>query len=648
MLKNEIKILIVDDDAVYGATLREALAREGFNAVHVTKPDDALNQLKTHAFSLAIIDCMLPKVNGRDLALKIEEETSGNTARILMSGIFKDKTFIRESLASTRAKSFLTKPFEFTELFQQINNAIGHLIDIPVSPVLELMTKSIVTPGERISAINKSENINGFELPWIFSLLMHQKISGLLNIVTADGDPASVGFKAGEIIQVTNKDQKSYFGVLLVEHGFISQDELDSAMELTDSAKKLGERLVDSNILSPHAISIVMAEQQGIRLGRIVSNSSVKVTFVENRELREEASIDTNMLNDIFNDWSSSKFSTDWIKTFYTPWSRNKVTKGPDFSESNRTMSSPSVLRASKLLGLIAKGPTLEALQIESSLSDAEFYPAFHNLMLGGCIRFGDELKTTDVQVQRKRLKKLETDLGRQNHFERLGVSSKAKDIEIKRAYHDLAKTVHPDRLGADAPIDVRDLARRCFNMIQEAHEILSNQATRDNYLLELEQGRAEKILEAEQMMEQARSCLSKGDIRRAKEMLDNAVTHVPMTTELRLLVMWAQLKSAGNERDQRAISTLKDQLSAIPPEDRHNATYFYIKGLVLKATGEFDGAKRAFDQALAIEANFVDAKRDLNVLLLQAGKSIDKPLDLMRGDLKDVLGALLGGRKKR
>lgn len=647
MQKSEIRILIVDDDPVFGATIREALTREGFNVVHVTKPDDALSQLKVHAFQLAIIDCMLPKMNGRDLAVRIEDESSGSIQRILMSGIFRDKNFVKESLAKTGAKSFLTKPFEISELVRQVHDSVGHLIDIPVSPVVELMTKTMATPGERLQAVNKSELVNGYELPWVFSLLMHSKISGLLNIASVDGDASSVGFKAGEIVQVTNRDQKSYFGVLLVEHGFINQEELDAEMEASTSPKKLGERLVDANLLSPHAISIVMAEQQGIRLGKIVGNTSARISFLELEDLREEASIDVNMLNDIFNDWVTSKFSIAWLKTFYTPWIRHKIVHGPDFDDNNRTMSGPAVLRASKILPLIGKGPTLESLQTDTGLSDNEFFPAFHNLVLGGVVRFGEEMKTTDIQVQRKRLNKLEKDLERQNYFERMGVSPKAKDVEIKRAYHELAKTIHPDRLGKDAPIDIRDLARKCFNMIQEAHETLSDPAARDNYLLELEQGRAEKIIAAEQMMEQARMCLTKGDVRRAKDMLEDAILNVPMTTDLRLLLMWAQIKSSGADKDEELVGKLKDQLTAIPPEDRHNAVYFFVKGLVLKASGDFDGARRSLEQSIGIETNFIDAKRELNVLSLQAGR-MDKPVDLLKGDLKDVLGALLGGKRRR
>ncbi len=647
MLKNEIKILIVDDDVAFGSGIREALSREGYNPILVHKPEDALSQLKVHAISLAIIDCMLPKMNGRDLAKKMDEEGGAGIPKILMSGIFREKNFIKESLLKFGAKSFITKPVDLADVIRQVNDCVGHLIDIPVSPVIELMTKNVITPGERLKAINESETVHGFELPWIFAILMHPKISGLLNLISADGDPSLVGFKAGEIIQVANRDQKSYFGVLLVEHGFIEQEELDAAMEQTVSVKKLGERLVDANLLSPHAISIVMAEQQGIRLGKIVGNTSIKISFVETEELREEANIDNHMLNDIFNDWVTSKFPVDWIKTFYTPWMRNKVVAGPDHSDMNRTLSGPAVLRASKILPLIPKGMTIETMQMETGLSDGDFFPAFHNLFLGAYIRFGEEIKTTDIQVQRKRLKKLELDLERQNFFERMGVSPKAKDVEIKRAYHELAKTIHPDRLGTDAPIDIRDLARKCFNMIQEANEVLSNPTSRDNYLLELEQGRAEKILEAEQMMEQARNCLAKGDVRRAKEMLEDAVLHVPMTTDLKLLLMWAQIKSSNAEKDVELVGKLKDQLSSVPPEDRHNAVYFFVKGLVLKASGDFDGARRSLEQSIGIEPNFVDAKREMNVLSLQAGR-LEKPVDLLKGDLKDVLGALLGGKKKR
>jgi CheY-like chemotaxis protein len=646
MLKNEIKILIVDDDATFGATLKEAVSREGYIPVLVQKPDDAISALKSNSIQLAIVDCMLPKMNGRDLVKKIDEEGLTQIPKILMSGIFKDKNFIKESLTKYGAKAFITKPADLTDVLNKINECVGHLVDVPVSPVIELMSKVQITPGERIQAVNSSESVNGYELPWVFALLMHQKISGMLNIVSADGEPSLVGFKAGEIIQVANRDHKSYFGVLLVEHGFIDQEELDAAMAQTVSVKKLGERLVDANLLSPHAIQIVMAEQQGIRLGKIVCNTSVRISFVETEELREEANIDVPMLNDIFNDWATSKFPVDWIKTFYTPWVRHKIVPGPDPSEMNRTLSGPAVLRASKILPMLTKSQTIESLQTESGLSDHDLYAAFHNLFLGGYIRFGEEVKTTDIQVQRKRLKKLEQDLERQNYFERMGVSPKAKDVEIKRAYHELAKTVHPDRLDADAPIDVRDLARKCFNLIQEANEILSNPTARENYLLELEQGRAEKILEAEQMMEQARSCLEKGDIRRAKEILEHAVLNVPITTDLRLLLMWAQIKSMGGDKDDVLIEKLREQLSSIPPEDRHNSVYFFVKALVLKASGELESAKRSLEQAIGIEPNFVDAKRELNVIGLQIGQ--DKPVDLLRGDLKDVLGVLLGGKKKR
>jgi hypothetical protein len=162
--------------------------------------------------------------------------------------------------------------------------------------------------------------------------------------------------------------------------------------------------------------------------------------------------------------------------------------------------------------------------------------------------------------------------------------------------------------------------------------------------MLELEQGRAEKIFAAEQSMEQARNYLSKGDAGRAKTLLEDILLTVPVTTELRLLLMWSQIKMPDAERDTDLVGKLKDQLTAIPPEDRHNPTYFFVKGLVQKASKDLEGARRSFEQSVGIDMAFNDAKRELNIINLQIKDN--KPVDILRGDLKDVIGQLFGKKK--
>jgi CheY-like chemotaxis protein len=648
MQKSEIRILIVDDDSRLGGTLKEVVAREGYISLHVAKPEEALAQVKLHTYACVVIDCMLPKMNGRDLAQRITTESNMPPAIILTSGIFKDKKFIQESIQKTGARHFLTKPFSTGDLTAKVNECVNHLIDIDLNPVVELMGKKEATPGERIGAFNASENVHGYELPWIFAMLMHPKISGNLSVISAEGEASVIVVSNGEIASVQNKDQKSYFGVLLVEHGFISQEDLDRIVNDPDGKGRLGQRLVEANVLSPHALQIVMAEQQGLRLAKMVRDTSVRLKFEETNEVRVETIIDRRLMLDMFNDWVTSKLPYEWLKTHYQAWNRHRVIKGSEFKANHPAMSGPAVLRASRMLDLFLKieesGLTLEQLLAQSEVPDREFFPALHNLMLGGCLRFGDELKSSDHKIQRQRLKKLLEDLQRQNYFERLGVSSKARENEIKRSYHEFAKTIHPDKLSPDTPLDIRDLSRQCFNLITEAYQTLQTATVRDNYMLELEQGRAEKIFAAEQSMEQARNYLSKGDAGRAKTLLEDILLTVPVTTELRLLLMWSQIKMPDAERDTDLVGKLKDQLTAIPPEDRHNPTYFFVKGLVQKASKDLEGARRSFEQSVGIDMAFNDAKRELNIINLQIKDN--KPVDILRGDLKDVIGQLFGKKK--
>jgi CheY-like chemotaxis protein/tetratricopeptide (TPR) repeat protein len=646
MQKNEIHILIVDDDQSLGKAMKEAVSRAGFKATHLTKPDEALAFVKLQSIQAAVIDCMLPKMNGQDLAKKIKAEVGQDLPLILVSGIYKDKNFIRDATQSTGATTFLTKPFDIESLVSALSEELSGLVDVPLSPLSEPMTKDKLSAKERIAAVNDAEQVHGFDLPWIFQLLMHPRVNGHLNIIGADGELSGVGFQKGRIVQVNQKDAKSYFGVLMVEHGFISQEELDEVMASGSRTRKVGERLVEANSLSPHAIQIVMAEQQSIRLSKIVDDTSLKVNFIDSDEMREDAITDQVDLTDLLGDWLNSKIKASWLKSAYIPWLNYSMTKGAEYSPAHRVFQLAQVQAIPGIFEILSAGDiTLEQAIPKLKGTDEQILRAVYALIVSRVLRFDEQKRSaSDLDTVRARLNKLSETLSRQNYFERLGVSQKARDTEVKRAYHELAKILHPDKLGPNMPSDIRDLARAAFNLVNEAYEVLSDSAKKTMYMLELEQGRAEAALQAEQLIEQARAHLSKGDITRARQMIEEANTMIPPTSEMKLIHMWSRLKQPGIENNLRAIDEIREQLSKIPPEDRHFALYFFVKGLLLRATKDLDNARRNLEHAISLDQNFIDSRRELNIL--NASPASISTTDILRGDLKDVVGLLFKKKK--
>src|SRR4051812_25820951 len=103
MKKNEIKILIVEDDKTFAEALRQVLTKIGYLVTVAHNPNDALTAQKQQLFAVTIIDCLLPKISGVDLALKMRGEGGLAGPLFLMSGIFKDKNFIKDAVSKTGA-----------------------------------------------------------------------------------------------------------------------------------------------------------------------------------------------------------------------------------------------------------------------------------------------------------------------------------------------------------------------------------------------------------------------------------------------------------------------------------------------------------------------------------------------------------------
>lgn len=642
MQKDEIKILIVEDDQTLGKAIKETIARVGYKPILCTRPDEALSTIKLQNIHAAVIDCMLPKMNGRDLAIKLHDDVSKELPVILMSGIFKDKSYARDAMQTTGAIQFLTKPFDLEELVSALDRKLSHLADAPLIPIYDLLGKTQPSARERIRAINETEQVHGFDLPWLYSLLIDNAVSGHLNIITADGEVAGVGFQKGNIVQVNLKDTQSYFGVLLVEKGFISPAELEDVLA-KGKTRRMGEQLVEANVLSPHAVSIVISEQQSIRLSKTVSDTSCKVNFIESTDISEDAQTDRQAYTELIDDWAGSKLPIEWLKSFYIPWMTNTIRKGPEFSETHRALHLHCLSRVPGLLKKAISGLTLDQLATQYDGKDDAFYRAFHVLLLCRLISFGEQKTSVNYEAHKIRLQKLNHELEKQTHFERLGVSSKAKDQEIKRAYHELAKVLHPDKLSNDTPADVRELTKAVFSKISTSYDVLNDNNMKTLYLRELEQGRAELVLQAEALSEQAKVFLGKGDFKKARDLMEEASVMAPSNSEQKLLLIWAKLKTQKKAGDIQFAESVKDTLNAIPPEDRHNSTYYFVKGLLLKYNDDIGNARKCFDHAVAIDPEFIDARREVNLFKLARQ---NKPTDLLRGDLKDVVGMLFKKKK--
>ena len=69
------RILLIDDDAQLGAPLATYFQRFELELVHALRPSDGLAQLTAGGFDAAILDVMLPEMDGFELCRTIRKDS---------------------------------------------------------------------------------------------------------------------------------------------------------------------------------------------------------------------------------------------------------------------------------------------------------------------------------------------------------------------------------------------------------------------------------------------------------------------------------------------------------------------------------------------------------------------------------------------
>lgn len=106
------QLLIVDDDSHIRELLRFVMTREGYQVYEAENGMEAAKMMDTHDMDLAVVDIMMPYMDGYELCEYIRENY--DIPIIMLTA--KDQLTDKEEAYSRGTDDYLTKPFEPEEL----------------------------------------------------------------------------------------------------------------------------------------------------------------------------------------------------------------------------------------------------------------------------------------------------------------------------------------------------------------------------------------------------------------------------------------------------------------------------------------------------------------------------------------------------
>jgi DNA-binding NtrC family response regulator len=144
MQKCSNEILIIDDDEDLAESLKRMLLIEGFSVDTAASGSEALDKISKKDYDVALIDIVLPDMNGTALLPKFKRKLFGNTRKIIITGFSTVENAI-ESI-NCEANAFVRKPIDSFALLKIIRAQFlkrDEEIKMVQNKVSEIVNKSI-------------------------------------------------------------------------------------------------------------------------------------------------------------------------------------------------------------------------------------------------------------------------------------------------------------------------------------------------------------------------------------------------------------------------------------------------------------------------------------------------------------------------
>jgi two-component system, OmpR family, response regulator len=149
-----MRLLLVEDDLKIAQFVSQGLREAGFAVDHVPNGEDGLHMALTEPYDVAVMDIMLPRIDGLSVIEEIRKHNIHTPVLILSA---KRSVDDRVHGLQTGGDDYLTKPFAFSELLARVQALIRRAAGV-VNPsklqvgdlTLDLQTRKVERSGQRI------------------------------------------------------------------------------------------------------------------------------------------------------------------------------------------------------------------------------------------------------------------------------------------------------------------------------------------------------------------------------------------------------------------------------------------------------------------------------------------------------------------
>lgn len=149
-----IHVLVVDDDPSIQQLITMYVRNEGYRALTADDGEEALDVLAENPVDLAIIDVMMPKMDGYELCKEIRNAYEIPVLMVTAKGEVQDKVKGFE----TGTDDYIVKPFEPVELMMRVKALLRRF---------QIRTSHLISAGNvQLNETNKTIEIEGEKETW--------------------------------------------------------------------------------------------------------------------------------------------------------------------------------------------------------------------------------------------------------------------------------------------------------------------------------------------------------------------------------------------------------------------------------------------------------------------------------------------------